>query len=60
MVLFNLNVRDHHISLFSPGFDIAVRLSQFLQRITAIDDRFYLAGINQVGQEGQIFGFIAG
>ena len=42
---------DDDISCFVSCFDIPVSLGDLFQRIAAIDDRFYLAGLNQLFEE---------
>ena len=51
MILVSIAVslcnRDHHIAAFVPGFDVAMRVNNLLQRIDAVNHRFEMAGLDQ-------------
>ena len=46
--------RYDDISLFMPLFNIPVSLDNLFQRISSVDDRFYLTRLNQFFEEDQI------
>jgi hypothetical protein len=50
-----MRYRYDDMSCFVSGFDIPVSFGGLFQRITAINNRFYLACFNQLFQKNEIF-----
>ena len=52
-------IHSHNdISLFAPGFPVLVSLGDLIPGIAPVDDRFYLAGLNKLLEENEIFALV--